>query len=77
MIITRKGTLILQKRVRYFGLLFLGDGATISRNPLLNILVSGGGKLPVAVLEIVDFQGHLADGGKMMEPLYVLELLST
>ena len=29
----------------------------------MNILVSGG-NLPVAVLELVDFQGHLAYGGK-------------
>ena len=44
-------------------MLFLGDGATISRVPLLNILVSGN-NFPVAVLELVDCQGHLADGGK-------------
>ena len=43
-----------------FGLLFLGDGATISRISLLNIFVSGK-NLPVAVLELVDWQGHLAD----------------
>ena len=42
--------------------LFLGDGATISRVPLLNILVSEK-NLPVALLELVDSQGHLADGG--------------
>ena len=42
-------------------MLFLGDGATISRVPLLNILVSGK-NLPVFVLELVDFQGHLEDG---------------
>ena len=41
---------------------FQGDGTTISRIPLLNILVSGK-NLPVAILEIVDCQGHLADGG--------------
>ena len=43
-------------------MLFIGDGATISIVPLLNLLVSGK-NLPVAVLELVDFQGHLADGG--------------
>ena len=42
-------------------MLFLGDGVTISRVLLLNILVSGR-NLPVAILELVDFQGHLADG---------------
>ena len=45
-----------------FGLLFLGDSATIFRIPLLNILVSGK-NLPVAVLEPFYCQGHLADGG--------------
>ena len=53
---------LIEKESEIFGLLFLGDGATISRVPLLNILVSGG-KLTVEVLELVDFQGHLADGG--------------
>ena len=43
-------------------MLFLGDGATISRVTLLNILVSGN-NLPVAVLELVDYQGHLVDCG--------------
>ena len=42
-------------------MLFLGDGATVSRIPLLNILVSGK-NLPVAVLELVDYQVHLEDG---------------
>ena len=36
-----------------FGLLFLGDGATISRIKILKMLVSGG-NTPVAVLELVD-----------------------
>ena len=46
-----------------FGLLFLGDGATISRIPLSKVLVSGK-NLPVSVLELVDCQVHLADGGE-------------
>ena len=44
-------------------MLFLGDGATISRIPLSNILVLGK-YLPVSALELVDFQGHLANGGE-------------
>ena len=45
-----------------FGLLFLGVGATISRILLLSILVSG--KIhPLVVLELVDCQVHLEDGG--------------
>ena len=50
---------LIEKESDIFGLLFLGDGATISRFPLLNILVSGK-NLPG---ELVDCQGHLADGG--------------
>ena len=53
---------LIEEESEIFGLLFLGYGATISRVPLLNILVSGN-NLPVAVLELVDLQGHLADGG--------------
>ena len=54
---------LIEKESEIFGLLFLGDGATISRVPLLNIFVSGK-NLPVAVLELVDCQGHLAYGGE-------------
>ena len=50
-----------------FGFLFLGDGAAIPRNPLLNILVSGK-NLPVEVLELDGFQGHLEDSEKNIEP---------
>ena len=32
---------LIEKESDIFGFLFLGDGATISRAPLLNILVSG------------------------------------
>ena len=53
---------LIEKESEIFGLLFLGDGATISRVPLLNILVSGK-NIPVAVLELVYCRGHLADGG--------------
>ena len=42
-------------------MLFLGNGAT--RCPLLNILASAK-NIPVAVSEIVDYQGHPADGNK-------------
>ena len=44
---------LIEKESDIFGLLFLGDGDTISIVPLLNILVSGK-NLPVAVLELVD-----------------------
>ena len=54
---------MLKKEADIFELLFLGDGATISRFPLLNILASEK-NIPVAVLEIVDCQGHLSCGNK-------------
>ena len=54
---------MIKKEEEIFGLLFLGDGATIPRCPLLNILASAK-KIPVDVLEIVNCQGHLADGNK-------------
>ena len=54
---------MIKKEADIFGLLFLGDGATISKCPLLNILASAK-NIPVAVLEIVDCQGHLARGNK-------------
>ena len=53
---------MIKKWSDIFGLLFLGDGATISRIPLLKVLVSGE-NVPVAVSEHVGFWGHLADGG--------------
>ena len=50
---------MIKKEADIFGLLFFGDGATISKCPLLNIMASAK-NIPVAVLEIVDCQGHLA-----------------
>ena len=52
---------MIKNEAEIFGILFLGDGATISIFPLLNIQASAE-KIPVAVLEIVDCQGHLSDG---------------
>ena len=45
---------MIKKEAKIFGLLFLGDGATFSRCPLLNILDSAK-NIPASVLEIVDF----------------------
>ena len=56
----------IKKEAEIFGLFFLGDGAIISGCPLLNILASAK-NIPVDVLEIVDCQGHLADGNKEEE----------
>ncbi len=45
-----------------FGLWWLGDGATIKRMPLFNILVLCG-NVPSAVVSIVDCTTHMSDGG--------------
>ena len=62
MIIMERNLSLIKKGSDIFGLLFLGDGATISKITLFNILVSGG-DLPVALLELVDWQVYLEDGG--------------
>ena len=53
---------LIEKESDIFGLLFLVEGAAISRIPILKFLVSGN-NIPVAVLEIFDCQVHLVDGG--------------
>ena len=60
---------MIKKEADIFGLLFLGDGATISRCPLLNILASAK-NIPVSLLEIVDCQGHLSWGRKK-DPTFI------
>ena len=52
---------MIKKEADIFGLSFLGDGVTISRFPLLNIIASTK-NIPVDVLEIFDCQGHLSEG---------------
>ena len=54
---------LIKEESDIFRCVFLCDGATISSIPLLNILVSGLNP-PVAVLELVDCQDQLADGGE-------------
>ena len=54
---------LIKREFDIFGLLFMVDGTTIYRMPLLKILVSGK-NISVAVWELVYFQGHLADGGE-------------
>ncbi len=53
----------LLQDVEVFGLGWLGDGATIKRMPLLNILVLCG-NVPPTVVSIVDCTSHISDGGK-------------
>ena len=52
---------MIQKEVEMFGLIFLGDGATVLICRLFNILASGE-NIQVAVLKIADFQGRLVGG---------------
>ena len=54
---------MIKKEAGILGLLFLGDGTTITRTTPLKVLVSVE-NITVSVLELVYFQGHLADGGK-------------
>ena len=54
---------MIKKEAEIFGLLFVEYGATILRCLLLNVLASEK-NIPVAPLETVDFQGHLADINK-------------
>ena len=67
----KRNLAMIKREAEIFGLLFLGDGATISICTFLNPLVSEK-NIPVAVLEIVDCQGHLADGNKNIEYSFVI-----
>ena len=64
------------KEAEILGLLFLGDGATISITKLLNMLV------PIKMFllmfqKLLTCQDRLADNIKNMEPLYIIYFLST
>ena len=53
----------LLKEANTFGLAFLGDGATVKRMPLMNILAMCGDTPPITV-SIQDCTEHMQDGGK-------------
>ena len=53
----------LMKDAEYFGISLFGDGATVHKSPLLNILGSSI-YMPACCLEIVDCHEHMANGGK-------------
>jgi hypothetical protein len=63
----------LVKDVNVFGLSFYGDGATVKKMPLTNILASGA-YLQTALLEIVDATAHLEKGGKK-DATYIASLI--
>ena len=54
---------LLVKDINIYGLTYYGDGATVKRMPLINILASGVHNL-VAVLEIVNTTSQCEEGGK-------------
>ncbi len=55
----------LLKSADVFGLSFLGDGATVKRMPLINILASCADTPPITVT-IQDCTKHLQEGGRKM-----------
>ena len=55
-----------------FGLGWLGDGATIRRMPLLNMMVMCGDANPV-VVSICDCTDHMSEGGKK-DATYIAEM---
>jgi hypothetical protein len=62
----------LLKEVKIFGLAFMGDGATIHRMPLMNILAMSGVTPPITI-SIQDCSKHMADGGKK-DALYIADM---
>ena len=62
----------IMQDIDIYGVCFYGDGATVKRMPLINVLASGA-HLPVFVLEIVECTKHLEKGGKKDAP-YIASL---
>jgi len=60
---TNKQKKQLLNKAEIYGLTFFGDGATVKKMPLLNILASGVHS-PSSCLEIVECTGHISMGGK-------------
>ena len=58
-----KNKKLLSEDIDIFGLTFYGDGATVRKMPLINILASGG-HLHTAVMEIVDATEQMQNSGK-------------
>ena len=62
----------LIKQAKVFGFAWMGDGATIHKMPLMNILALNGTTAPMTVL-IHDCTKHMEEGGKKDAP-YIAEL---
>ena len=58
-----QGKVDLQKEAPTFGISFVGDGATVKRMPLVNMMAMGIHCPPVTI-KIVDATGHMETGGK-------------
>ncbi len=64
-----KNVAAILKDAYVFGLSWLGDGTTIKRTPLLNMLVMCGNS-PPTVMSIFNCTEHMSTGGKMTQHLY-------
>ncbi len=62
----------LMKEAKVFKFVWMGDGSTIHKMPLMNILALNGTTAPMTVL-IHDFTKHMEEGGKKDVP-YIAEL---
>ena len=62
----------LLKEAPTFGLAWIGDGATVKRMPLVNILAMCG-EVPPTVIAINDCTDHMAEGGKK-DATYISEM---
>ena len=63
---------VLLNQAEVYGLTLYGDGATVKKMPLINILCAGVHN-PAAVLEIVNCSSHLQTGGKK-DASYIADL---
>ena len=64
----------LLKEAAVFGIVLMGDGATIHRMPLLNILAMSGNTPPLTI-GILDCTSHMASGGKK-DATYVADIFA-
>ncbi len=53
----------LMSKADIFGMSIFGDGATIVKTPMINILASSAGN-PHCVLDVIDCSNHVAEGNK-------------
>ena len=66
---------LLLKEAPTFGMAWIGDGATVKRMPLVNVLAMCG-EVPPTVVAINDCTDHMAEGGKK-DATYISEMFET